>query len=142
MATTGKAFTAGGTIRRARFVKLSTAANNTVLEADANERIWGISQMGGRVAPIPSVTDDPPNAAITGEQVGVYFPGEMTLLEIGSGGCEAGDYLKSDGDGKGVALAETSGLKEEVGAIALETALEGALASVQVWRTTVTTETT
>lgn len=127
-----KLMRAGGTIRRARFVNIKTTANNTVEEADANDRTIGISQEGGREAPLPSVTDDPPNAAISGEQLRVHLPGEPALLEIGSGGCTAGDELKSDADGKGVVRASTGTTIQNVGAIALETAVEGELAKVFV----------
>lgn len=137
---------ANGTIRVSRFVKIDPADNNSIKEADANERIFGISHEGARVAPIPEVTTDPGEAAQAGESCRVYYPGDgvdgrTCLLLIGSGGCTAGDYLKSDADGKGVALAETAGSKEEVGAIALETCAEGEYAKVLPWRATVTTET-
>jgi hypothetical protein len=140
-----KAFRANGTIRVGRFVKIDTSDNNSVLEADANERVLGISQMGSRVAPIPEVTTDPPNAAIAGESVMVAYPGDPNtsdcLLLIGTGDCTAGDYLKSDADGKGVVIDETATNKEEVGALALESATAGEYARVIPWRCTVTTET-
>ncbi len=140
-----KSFRANGTIRRARFVKQDATDDHSILEADANERILGISQVGPRVAPIPEVSDaDRIVAAVATESCMVHLPGETTqdtLLEAGSGGWSAGDYLKSDADGKGVAIAETAGLKEEVGARAMTSVNEGELGKVTVEIKTVTTET-
>lgn len=123
---------AGGTIRRCRFVKPSTTENHTVLEADANERTIGISQEAGREAAIPSVTADPPEAAQDGDSLQVYWPGDWALLEAGSGGWAAGARLKSDADGKGVAIASTGTTIQQIGAIAITAASEGELAPVMV----------
>lgn len=127
-----RAFLAGGTIRVCRFVKLDTTANHTLLEADANERVHGISQDGSRVAPTPSVTADPPEAAQDGEQLQIHEEGEQCLLLIGTGGCTANDRLKSDADGKGVAIATTGTTIQHYGAVALETASAGEYAKVRV----------
>lgn len=129
--------TSGGTIRRARFVKVSTAADNTVLEADANEACFGISTEGGRAAAIPSESADPPEAAQSGEQLEIFTAGMWCNLEIGSGGCTAGAELKSDSDGKGVLRAVSGTTLQNVGAIALAAASEGELCPVQVFRTSV-----
>lgn len=140
-----KSFRANGTIRRARFVKVDTSDDHSILEADANERILGISQVGPRVAPTPEISDaDRIVAAVATEQCMVHLPGETTqdtLLEAGSGGWTAGAYLKSDADGKGVLIDETAGNKEEVGARAMTSAAEGELGKVTVMILTVTTET-
>jgi hypothetical protein len=127
-----KAMYANGTIRVSRFVKVDTTRNNAVVEGTANAAIRGISQEGGRVAPIPSVTTDPVQAAIAGENINVYTSGEDCLLRIGSGGCTAGDYLESDADGDGVTVAATAASVRNVGAQALETAVEGELCKVEV----------
>ena len=123
---------ANGTINVSRFVKIDTTDNNSVLECGANEKAFGIAQAGGREAPIPSVTADPVEAANDGDNVQVHTLGAECLLVIGAGGCTAGDYLKSDASGGGVAIASTQGLLENVGAIALETASAAELALVQV----------
>lgn len=125
-------FHAGGTIRRARFVKGDTSNDYTVLEADANERTMGIATDSGRAAAIPSVDADPPEAAQDGEPVELAFPGELALLEVGSGGCTAFDRLKSDGDGKGVAIASSGTTIQQIGAVALADALEDELVEVMV----------
>lgn len=131
------AMRANGTIRVGRFIKIDTSDNNSVLEADANEQVFGVSGMGGREAPIPSATADPPEAAQAGDNIEIHTLGTSTLLQIGSGGCTAGDYLKSDADGKGVAVAGSA--IENVGAIALETASEDeyALVLIQTFTATV-----
>lgn len=135
-----KSFKSGGVIRVGRFVKISAAY--TVSECDAGERTVGISDMGGSDAPIPSVTNDPPYAAESGDVVAVHTnDGETCLLYIGTGGCTAGDLLKADADGAGVALAESAGSKEEAGAIAEETRSAGEYARVMIRKQTVTTET-
>lgn len=133
MAAGPKAYVANGTIRRARFVKVDPSDNNSVLEADANERVIGISQLAGRTAPIPSVTADPPEAAQSGEFLTVHNQGESgVLLELGTGGATAGGLLKSDADGKGVAIATTGTTIQQIGARALETASAGELCKVEI----------
>lgn len=120
---------AGGTIRTCRFVKLSTTENSTVLEADANEKVVGISTEVQKEAPTPGASA---NAAVDGDHIAIT-PINSTadcLLEIGSGGCTSGDLLKSDADGKGVPVATTGTTIQYYGAMALETKAEGALCRV------------
>lgn len=137
----GGANRAGGTIRVARFVKLDSSASFTVLEADANDRLYGISTIGSREAPLPSVTADPPQAAVAGDSVRVHTLGEECLLRIGAGGCTAGALLESDNDGQGVVAVETAGSKRNYGARALEDALQGNYCRVEVLIGVLTTET-
>lgn len=125
-------FVSQGTIIRSRFVIAYASENHTVEEADANERTIGVATDSGRRAAIPSVTADPPEAAQEGEQLEVRFPGEIALLQIGSGGCSPGDRLKSDADGKGVLIATTGTTIQQIGAVALTAALEDELAEVLV----------
>lgn len=120
---------AGGDIRPSRFVKVSGVADNTALEADANEVIIGISQAGTRDA--PGLTGTSANAAVAGDPVQIFGLGDVCLLTIGSGGCTSGDRLKSDADGKGIPIAGTGG-NQNVGAIALETCGENELCRVQI----------
>lgn len=103
---------AAGTIRPSRFVKLDVTADGKVLEADAGEPIYGISQKGTRNVPYSTLDDG--NAAIAGENVHIFGPGEKCSLQLG-GTVAVGDRLKSDADGKGVAT--TTDL-DEYGAIA------------------------
>jgi hypothetical protein len=120
-------YIAGGTIRPSRFVKY-TANDFEVAEADANEKIAGISQEGTRTAPIPDVSTN--EAAQSGETLQVYGDGEDCLLELG-GTVVPGDDLKSDADGKGVVIATGAAL-QQIGAVALEGGVSGELIRVQV----------
>jgi len=121
----------GGTIRPSRFVKLSTAADQTFLEADANEQTIGVAQDWQRDAPIDGAD---PDAAESGDPLSINPIGSVCLLQIGSGGVTRGDELKSDADGKGVTRATTGTTVQWVGAIALESAVEDELAKVMVVR--------
>ena len=125
-----KQMTATTTIRVARFVTPDGTNNNSVKESNSGDLPSGIAQIGNREAPLPSVTADPPNAAIAGDSVVVYPHGTQTLLRIGSGGVAAGGLLKPDNDGNGVALANSG--TEAYGARALEVASEGHLCQVEV----------
>lgn len=125
-------YKAGGTIRRARFVQVDTTNDYTAIEADANDIILGIATDSGRAAAIPAETADPPEAAQDGEPVEIAFAGDFALLEIGSGGCTAGDLLKSDADGKGVGIASSGTTIQQIGARALADAADGELVEVQV----------
>lgn len=124
MAQVSLQMVAGGTIRRSRFCKVSTAADSTLLEADAGEVTIGISHESAQDAPIPGAGTD---AAAAGEAVRLYVHGDVALLEIGSGDITRGAFCKSDADGKGVASTADD---EWYGAIALESASEGELARV------------
>ncbi len=126
-------FIAGGDIRPSRFVKQSTSADHTVLEADANEAIIGIASEAGREPPLPSVSTI--LAASSGDNVLVYTEGDTCLLELG-GTVAAGDNLKSDADGKGVAIATTGTTAQEIGAKALTSGASGEFIRVQVFRQT------
>ena len=134
-----KGYVADGTIRVCRFVKASSTTDFRVVEADANELTIGISQEGSRVAPLPSETTDPPEAARVDEAVNVYSDIGMTvMLRIGSGGITRGLEIISDADGNGVAVGAVAETVYQVGARALETAVEGQLARVEIHRYTKT----
>ena len=134
--TTPLTMRANGTVRVGRFIKIDPSDNNSVLEANANERCFGISGMGGREAPIPSATADPPEAAQSGDNIEIRTIGELCLLYVGSGGLTAGDRVKSDADGGGVKWltngTSPTGVMQNIGAIALETASAGEYCLVQV----------
>jgi len=134
-----KAFRATGSITVSSFVKIDTTANNSVAQCGAGDPVFGVSQVGGRTAPIPSETADPPLAAAAGEDLQVFLNTHYTILRIGAGGCTAGDHLKSDAAGDGIAVSAGAGTSENVGAIALQTASAGELCPVQVHIETLTT---
>lgn len=128
MPNTSPHLIAGGTIRASRFIKLTGAF--IASEADANEKVIGISGIGTNNAPIPSVSTA--YHATENQQVFCHGEGDEALLEAGSGGWTAGDYLKSDADGKGVSIATTGTTQQEIGAIALQTVAAGEFGRVQV----------
>lgn len=103
---------ADGNIRPYRFVKLSTTTEGRVLEADAGNKIYGISQEGTRRPPYSGLDDG--FAAIQGESLRIYGQGAKCFLTLG-GDVTAGDRLKSDADGQGVTASSDT---EEYGAIA------------------------
>lgn len=119
----------GGTVRPARFVKPSGAADYTLLEADANEMAFGISDNATRDAPLEDASG---NIAVAGDSFNYHPEGNITVLEIGSGGITRGAEIKSDADGKGIAALTSGTTNQWVGAIALESAVEGELARVLV----------
>lgn len=129
---------AAGTIATATFVKLDTASNNHVVNAGANGSVYGISQVGGRTAPTPDVTTDPPEAAQSGEHLNIHESGEECLLRIGTGGVTAGDLIESAADGTGITAATTAATVRNIGARALETAAAGTLSRVLVFTDTKT----
>lgn len=121
----------GGDIRPCRFVKQSTAADNTLLEADANEEIFGIATEAAAAAPIPNADGDAGNT--DAPQMHYYPPGRECLLELGSGGVTRGGWLKSDNEGCGVAVATTGTTAQFYGAKALESGSAGEFVRVLCW---------
>lgn len=97
----GLQMVAGGNIPPSRIVKLSTAADNTVLvSAGATTVNIGVSQQGSRRP--PGTGDDDGYAAIAGENIGIYGPGSgVALVEIG-GTVTRGDALTSDSNGRAI----------------------------------------
>lgn len=118
---------AGGDIAPARFVKSSTTADNTCLQAGANDLILGISQRGTRNTPLDGLDDG--LAAKAGESLTVYGPGQTAILELG-GTVTRGDRLKANADGNGVAAVAGSG--DNYGAIAGQSGTAGQLVEVLV----------
>ena len=121
---------ANGDIRPARFVELQNASGQArAIEANANEKVIGISMNGTNKAPIPDVTST--NAAESGQHLRVHVQGEETLLELG-GTVAAAAFIKSDADGKGVAALTTGTVTQEIGAVALESGVSCELIRVKV----------
>lgn len=130
-----RSYRAGGTIEVCRFVKQDTD-DFAVVQAGADEdTLLGISQEGSHDT--PGLTGSTNDAARDGHVILVYEDNEDCLLEIGAGGCSNGTRLTSDGSGKGIAVSADT--DHCIGAIALETALEGELARVRVHLTPVKT---
>lgn len=123
--------TAGGNITTHSFVKLSTSADHTALQAGDNEFVIGVSQVGTEDP--PGVTGSGTYAATAGKHLQIFGLGDSNLLlRLGSGGCTRGDLLKSDASGNAVAAATTGTTVQNIGAIALESGSEGELVQVQV----------
>ncbi len=123
---------AGGNVYPTRFVKMDVTDDQCVLQATAGARTVGISGRGARTA--NGATSDFPNSpyiAIAGENCEIYGLGDVCELDIGSGGCTAGDALKSDASGQGI----TAGAGDFAGALALQTRNSGEKALVQVLHT-------
>jgi hypothetical protein len=121
---------AGGNLNVMSFVKMSTAADNTALQAGANERIIGITEAGPQDA--PGTSGATAYAAAAGQITTVYGLGNIVNLVAGSGGWTRGDQLISDGSGHGVTAAATGTTVQWVGAIALENAAAGEAGRVQI----------
>ena len=124
-------YIAGGTIEPCRFVKADATGPFKVIQAAAiTDKIVGISQPGSHDA--PGLSGSGTDAAVSGESINVLGLGEEGLLELG-GTVDEGDYLRSDANGKGVALAFTfSGTATAFyGARALEAGISGDFRRVQ-----------
>ncbi len=122
--------TAGGDITTSSFIKLSTVAGHTALQAGANEQIIGISQVGPKEP--PGVSGSSALAAQDGDQLQIFGLGDICDLRAGTGGWAAGALLKSDGNGNGVPAAATGTTVQNIGAMAMTAAAAGELAQVQI----------
>lgn len=119
----------GGNVSPSVFVKLSTSADNTGLQADANATIVGIS--GVNTKDPPGITGSTSYHAESGDMLELFGQGDICLLKAGSSGFTRGERLKSDANGYGTAIAN-SGSSQNVGAIALESAASGEFGRVMV----------
>lgn len=121
--------TAGGNVLARRFVKLSTATDRQGLQATANDKLIGISWF--------ELKDNRADVANTfiaqaGDELPMLGLGDIGYLQVGaSAGVTRGDHLVSDSLGCGQTVA-TSGAQQNVGAIALESAVSGEFVLVQV----------
>ena len=113
--------TAEGTIRPFRCVKMGSA-DNSGLEADANEQCVGISD-GSAIA------FDNANHAVSGGTIHLQ-PGKIKSLE-GGGAVSPGGQIKSDADGKGVAVATSGTTTQLTVGIALETFADTKISRMQ-----------
>lgn len=128
MANTPHNFRASGTIRPCRFIKIS--GNDDCAECDANDRPIGITYQDGKYPPLNDLVTTN-NHAEDNDPVRSYGIGDICLLELG-GTVTAGDRLKSDADGKGVAIATTGTTIQQFGAVALEGGSSGEKRRVQI----------
>lgn len=133
MATANAQFMAAGNIYPSRFVKIYSA--NKVTQASTNEETEGISQEGTNYPPITdSRITVAGYAAVSGEAIRVYQDGEVCTIEAG-GSFSAGGLLKSDSNGKAVAVATSGTTIQYFGAEALDDSTgTGQLVRVKVRR--------
>ncbi len=111
---------ANGNIYPCRFVKVDTSDNAKCIQATANSKIIGVSQVGTNYPPLSDVSVSG-YAAIAGQLVEFHGPGQVCLVEAGDV-IAAGDYLKSDDNAKAIPIATTGTTLQRYGAQALEAA--------------------
>lgn len=121
-----RSYVANGNIGPSRFVKLDTTAPGKVLEATTNDKMCGISQAGTRRAPQTGIDDG--YAAIAGENIQVFEPGDVCWVEAG-GTIAIDDRLEATTDGKAVTTTTDN---DWVGAKALQSGVSGQLIKVEV----------
>ncbi len=119
-------FVASSTIQPARFV--TPSGDNTVTQSVLGDEPIGISGVAVKYAPIPQITNNP--GAEAGDTLQVYGLGDYCLLVLGSGGCNAGDFLKPDGSGQGIVSGNTA--VDAVGARAVNGGAVGEFVRVQI----------
>ena len=95
---------AGGTINPSRFVKISTAADMTLLQAGANDFVCGVSMENTRDAPLDGASTV---LADSGDPCEYYGEGRIAPVTVGSGGVTAGADVKSDASGQAVLALTT-----------------------------------
>lgn len=124
-----KVLTAVGTIPTAVFVTMdSVGADNAVKVAAANTFPYGISDQGGKFAPLPVVTTDPPTHAEAGDGCTIHTPSsgsaqDSTVMLRILATVTRGQRLMPSTDGKGIpattgkyygAMADESGVSGEM----------------------------
>lgn len=120
---------AGGNISPSRFVTKTQSSGEAVIsQAGANADVFGVSQPSTRWQAWAAVDDG--YAAVATEMVTAYGVGQTCKLAI-AGTVAAGDLLKSDSAGRGVA---TTTDKDRVGARANHAGVSGDVIEVTVGR--------
>lgn len=129
MPNTPPALVASGAVLPFRGVKLS--GEHTGAQTTANDAGIGIARGSTRNAPLEGLVTTN-NHANTGDPISLIGDGEIGLAEVGAA-VTAGDKLKSDANGKLVAIATSGGATQNVIAVALEDgAADGVKIRVQV----------
>ena len=118
----------GGNIKPNSFVKLDSANDGYVLQAGANDRVYGITGDGTRRVALEDYDTDLIGKA-GDPAIQIRGPGENPCLLRLAGTVVAGDYIKSDGSGYGV-KADTD--KDHYGARAIVGGSSGQVIPVEV----------
>lgn len=121
---------AGGNINPHSFVKVSTAADYTCLQAGANERIIGSCQVGAKDP--PGLSGASAYAAVAGDTIQLFGHGDVVPVKVGSGGVTKGALVKSDSSGYAVLAASSGTTLQWVAGVALADASEGEIVDVQI----------
>jgi len=124
MAGNGQQFQAGADINVSVFVKIS--GDNQVVTAGAGDEAIGVMHESAWDTPIPGANDT--IAVPNGQSKRVYQATESCEVIVGLGGLSAGDYVKPDGSGHGVACAAG----DEYSAICTQGASAGGRAKVLI----------
>lgn len=123
-----KTYEASENINVSRFVSFNSSNDWTVDQAGANARVIGVSVEHSKDAPIPSATD---LAAESGDQIQVYTNSSYCFLEAGAS-VTRGEFLKSDANGRAVAIASSGTDLQRYGARAEESGSANEKIRVQV----------
>jgi len=121
-------FVAGGTINPCRFVTMVPLLYSGTTTPSADFTVWpataGTSSKGDRVIGVSQEGTglwSTSTAAVAGDQLRVFGPGEVALVECG-GTVTAGAWVKSDANGKAVVASAD---EDFVGGIALQAGADG-----------------
>lgn len=126
----------GGNIYPNRFVMMDSSEDQQGIQATANAVTVGISGDSTKYPPLTGLVSNTYHAE-DGDPITLRGAEEsQTLLELG-GTVAAGDYLKSDSNGKGVAIATSGTTPQNVGARALKAGVSGDLLEVEVMNASV-----
>jgi hypothetical protein len=113
---------ASGTIRPYRFVKQDGSTDNAGAEADANEVAVGVSN--GTNLDYTSA-----NHAVDGDVIHLQ-PGSIVDVEFG-GTVTVGGRVKSDADGKAVAVATSGATQQNSLGVALHGGADGKISKIK-----------
>jgi hypothetical protein len=122
MPNTSPHLRAGGNILPCRFVKMSPDADHTGLQAGDNDVVIGCSHEQSNYPPLSDIVSTH-YAAQTGQYFRLLGDGDYALIEAGAA-FDRGTRLKSDSNGRAVAIATTGTVRQNIGAIALASATE------------------
>ncbi len=123
MAGYNPSFLPKGDIYPSRFVKMDGSPWGVIQASAATDKIIGVSGVGTQIA--PGITGADGLAGRNGGPgIRIHGDGEQELIELG-GTVDEGDLLKSDSDGKAVAVSFAETTNVFSGGRALEAGVSG-----------------